>query len=306
MRGCHFLAAATLSDILTLGILGLVAGTLSVCVIFQPSLLPNGMLHIGMFVAFLSFIRYIILHENAPWIPPCRGIATVSVLFILYRTLAVSLTAIPWRADRTLSFIDTWLFLGINPSLWVEPHITLPFLEFFSFIYAVYIPFLYVAIFLGLTSRSSALRSLFLDGFAIVYAISFTGYLFAPAQGPIVYHADDFYAPLTGGFFYNLVADAIDAVGGPHGAFPSLHVGASAYLCLFDLIYHRKRGLLYLPFVCLIAVATIIVRYHYVIDLIGGLAIAAFSIHLTRRWQRHLQTLTNMPICANAGELIEK
>ena len=65
--------------------------------------------------------------------------------------------------------------------------------------------------------------------------------------------------------------------------FPSLHVGGSVYLCLFDLRTNRLRGLTYLPMVLLIYVATIFLRYHYIVDLIAGTIIAAGCIPLGQR-----------------------
>jgi membrane-associated phospholipid phosphatase len=81
------------------------------------------------------------------------------------------------------------------------------------------------------------------------------------------------------------VVEAIDSVGGPHGAFPSLHVGASAYACLFDWRRNRLRAMTYLPIVLMIIAATVILRYHYVVDLLAGLALAILAERLARRWQ---------------------
>jgi membrane-associated phospholipid phosphatase len=60
-------------------------------------------------------------------------------------------------------------------------------------------------------------------------------------------------------------------------------VGGSVYLCLFDLKTNRLRGLTYLPMVLGIYVATIMLRYHYVVDLIAGTVIAAGCIPLAQK-----------------------
>ena len=44
------------------------------------------------------------------------------------------------------------------------------------------------------------------------------------------------------------------------------------------------RGLLYLPLVLLIAVSTIFVRYHYVVDLVAGASIGIFATLIASRW----------------------
>ena len=51
----------------------------------------------------------------------------------------------------------------------------------------------------------------------------------------------------------------------------SLHVGAPVLALTFDLRYgDRLRGLVYVPLVLLIALATLVLRYHYVVDLVAG------------------------------------
>ena len=48
--------------------------------------------------------------------------------------------------------------------------------------------------------------------------------------------------------------------------------------------YNRLRGFTYLPLVALIAMATVVLRYHYVVDWIAGLAIAGFAAWLSHAW----------------------
>jgi hypothetical protein len=73
------------------------------------------------------------------------------------------------------------------------------------------------------------------------------------------------------------------------------------YLCLFDLRTNRLRGLTYLPMVLLIYVATIFLRYHYIVDLIAGTVIAAGCIPLGKRalvhwiWLRQQAGLPALP-----------
>jgi membrane-associated phospholipid phosphatase len=68
-------------------------------------------------------------------------------------------------------------------------------------------------------------------------------------------------------------------------------VGAAAYACLFDLRYNRLRGATYLPLVVLIAMATVVLRYHYVIDWIAGLSIAFFAAWLAHLWVARRETV---------------
>jgi hypothetical protein len=179
----------------------------------------------------------------------------------------------PYLADSALSRADRWL-LGFDPSLALQRYQTPGRVEFFSFIYACFIPYIYISLFLGCLGRPPLERDQFLTGWVFTYVISYLGYLFVPAHGPVVYQAKEYTVALAGGLFYRTVVLGNELTGGLQGAFPSLHVGGSVYLCLFDLRTNRLRGMTFLPMVLLIYGATVFLRYHYLVDLIAGTAIA--------------------------------
>jgi membrane-associated phospholipid phosphatase len=272
------------SDRVTLGILAVVAGTYSVALPGRGDLLGLWALHAGLLVGFAGFALLLARREPSRLAIAARAIATLLVIFGLYFSLSTVFRVIPWNADPALARADALLFFGRSPALLADAALTHGRLEFTSFVYSCYLPYLYLSIFLGLLGRPPGERDEFLTGFALTYAISYLGYLFVPARGPIVEHAAEFRSAVESGFFHDLVVRSIESGGGPHGAFPSLHVGASAFACLFDLRHNRLRGLTYLPLVVLIAVATIFVKYHYVVDLIAGIAIAAFASLIAPRW----------------------
>jgi hypothetical protein len=212
-----------------------------------------------------------------PWVHP---VLLVAVVFALYTSIGrLGVTAFS-LADAHLSRIDAWL-CGTDPALVIQRFETPGRVEFFSFIYAWFIPYVYLSIGLGCLGRPPVERAQFLTGWVLTYAIAYLGYLFVPARGPIVYHAE--LPPLPDGFFHRIVAAGTQATGGFQGVFPSLHVGASVYLCGFDLGTNRLRGLTYVPVVALIYVSTLVLRYHYVVDLVAGTLLAVACIGLGKR-----------------------
>jgi hypothetical protein len=225
---------------------------------------------LGFGVAAFLMARF----ERSAWVLGARPVVTVTVIFTLYTTLGLlGVAAMPYLADAFLWRADRWL-LGFDLSLAIQPYQTWGRVAFFSFVYACFIPYIYLSLFLGCLGRPPLERDQFLTGWVFTYAISFLGYLFVPGHGPGVYQAAAYRVPLDGGFFYDMVVRGNEMTGGLQGVFPSLHVGGSVYLCLFDLRTNRLRGLTYLPMVLLIYVATIFLRYHYLVDLIAGTAIA--------------------------------
>lgn len=212
------------------------------------------------------------------------GTAVVFAMFFLYMSLGhVAFTAIPWDGDEWVRAADRALFLGTEPVAHVAAWLALrPWaVEPLAFFYGAFIPYIHLSIFLGLVARPTEVRSTFVLAFVLLYGASFMGYLFVPARGPIVSMTDVLTTPLGGGFFHGMVVSAIDASGGPHGAFPSLHVGASFLSALVDLRHgDALRGLIYLPLVVLICVATVALRYHYAVDVLAGLGLAFGALRI--------------------------
>ncbi len=208
--------------------------------------------------------------------------AIVAVLMTLYQTVAEPAFVLMGRSfDAVLAAADRGLLFGRDPALLAAVFAHGSTLEFFSFVYGVFIPYLWLSILLGCLGRPAGERDAFVLGLSITYTLAYLGYLFLPSRGPVEWYA--FAAPLHGGRFHDLVLHSVAATGGNHGAFPSLHVGASAYLCLFDLRRNLLRGLTYLPVVLLIAVSTVLLRYHYLVDLVTGLAIALLAHVIAQR-----------------------
>lgn len=250
-------------------------------------------LHAGLLVAFGALSVFLAQSERSSAVQLLRPLATVAVMFTLYTSLGkLGLAIMPYTADATLSQMDTWLF-GRDPSLWIQRYQSPGAVEFFSLFYGAFIPYINLSLALNCLGRPPVERDQFLTGWVLTYTISYLGYLFVPARGPIVFHADDYHVSLAGSYFYELVLIGIENAGGTKGAFPSLHVGGSVYLCLCDLRANRLRGLTYVPLVLLIYVATIVLRYHYVIDLIAGTLVAVACVPLGEwafgHWARRRQ-----------------
>src|SRR5262245_42315463 len=264
------------SDWVVLALLATIAAVFTVRLPAVPQVRSAWALQVEMLVAFGAVVGAMAWRPGAVWVVWARAIATVAILMVLYSSLAGPVFAIvPWRGDRALMEIDRVLFGGHSPAVWAAGHIGGAGLEFWSFIYGFFVPFLYLSIFLGCVGRPARERAEFLTGFAATYAIAYLGYLLLPTTGPIESIAG--VAPPDGGPLHRMILSTVAATGGNHGAFPSLHVGASAYLCLFDWRYSLLRGMTYAPVVALIGFSTVFLQYHYVVDLLTGLAIAVLA-----------------------------
>jgi len=270
-------------------ILGLLALAVVVALVRWPAsgnrLFPLVAFHAGLLAGFSAYVLGRARSDGSPWSRVVRPLVTVAVIDLLYTSLGkLGVAAMPYLADGALREADRWL-LGFDPSLAIRPYQTPGWVEFFGVFYAAFIPYSFLSLALGWTGNPPRERDRFLTGWVFTYGLGYLGYLFVPAHGPLVFQAWQPAEELRGGLFYRSVVIGTELTGGMQGVFPSLHVGGSVYLCLFDLRTDRFRGLTYLPLVALIYVSTVFLRYHYVVDLVAGTAIAFLGWPLAGRVQ---------------------
>jgi hypothetical protein len=130
-------------------------------------------------------------------------------------------------------------------------------------------------------------------GLFVVYAFGFIGYTFLPAGGP--HRFLEFDQPLTGSWITRVAKPILDYASNGVDAFPSIHVAVSMYLLAFDQWYYRRRfWLVLIPCVAL-WVSTVYLRYHYCIDVIAGVAIAAIGLWVAALYGRS-SLKTSVPV----------
>lgn len=239
--------------------------------------------HLLILVLFLAFAwRASRAPQRSAW-GTVRPLGALAVMFTLYFTLAtVPFEVFPWRADAALFRIDRSLFLGTSPTLWLDGRLTSSMVEGLSFAYAFFIPYVYLSVIVGLLGREREQRDRLFTALVVLYALSFLGYLFLPARGPVVYLAERL-TDLPGGAWHERVGAAVAASGGAHGAMPSLHLGVSLLVCTFDLRTQPLRGVIYLPLVVAIALATVGLRYHWVCDLVVAAILVVVALRVSGR-----------------------
>jgi len=187
----------------------------------------------------------------------------------------------PAKADASLRAVDAALF-GETPSVllqaWVTPWLT----ELMSFFYLLFFPYLLISIvvhFIGPLERCKA----FVSGLFSLYGIGFLGYTLVPAAGPWLAFAADFKVPLTGGQLTSW-NDALVKLGSSGvDVFPSLHVAVSCFLLGFDFRHKPWRFRLYLLPCVGLWLSTLYLRYHYLIDVLCGLLLAALALSIATR-----------------------
>lgn len=188
--------------------------------------------------------------------------------------------------DAALQRIDTALFGAPLPALlggWAHPVAS----ELLSACYFLLFPYLALSCWRqwrGAGERLGESRR-FHAGIFIVYAVGFLGYLLVPARGPWLDIPSAFPAPVPGGWMTALNLAVVRHGSTQVDVFPSLHVAASAFMLAFDARTAPRRFARWAIPVVGIWVSTIYLRFHYGVDVLAGLALAALGVGVAFRWR---------------------
>jgi membrane-associated phospholipid phosphatase len=213
-----------------------------------------------------------------------KGIGKVSTFFqhfspilfvvFIYESLGNLIQYLQPDVDPWLIQIDFFMF-GVHPTLWMEQWIVPWFTDILSLAYLSYyfIPVVFIVV-LYLKGRMVELeRSIFILAFG--YYISFIGYILFPAIGPRYAMAHLYSIPLEGSFITDFVRDTLNALEhNKRDVMPSGHT--QIVLMVLFLAYRHEKVLFYifLPIICGLILSTVYLRYHYVVDLMVGVALA--------------------------------
>ncbi len=229
------------------------------------------------------------------------------VLFVFKEIYLMVHPIHPTDYDGLLIAIDHWMF-GVNPTQWIYQFATPILTEILQTAYfSYYIIFILVGVEIF---RRYPIDKFDRAAFLIVYGfyLSYLGYFLLPAVGPRFTLHDfgtlDRELPgiaLTGLFRTIINAGESIRAGDPNpiavvqrDVFPSGHTQLTLVCGYLAFHYHLKSRWLVVALTALLIVATIYLRYHYVIDLVAGAVFFAVTIWtgtgLERWWSRTAPT----------------
>ncbi|WP_437626043.1 phosphatase PAP2 family protein [Sorangium sp. So ce1151] len=206
--------------------------------------------------------------------------------------------------DAELLHLDLLLF-RVEPALWMERFNTRPIVEWFSFFYFSYFLICFMSMVLALwVARPGRGTTEYAIGTSLVYCLGQLGYMAVPAYGPIQALRHLYEGPLDGGFFWGAVSSVVQAGGAMKDVFPSLHTAGPLWFALYT--FHRARTdrrLFWLAVVAAffsmnIIISTMLLRWHYAVDVVAGIALASGTAWLTPRlvrWEEAFRTRMGQP-----------
>jgi len=185
----------------------------------------------------------------------------------------------PHSVDGELLAFDMRVF-GYEPAVawdrFVTPHTT----EWFAFFYFGYFFLLCAHVLPIMLNASSKFRlAHFALGAILVICPAHLLYMAVPGYGPYHYLAGRFEHPLEGGLFWSLVKATVEAGGSQKDIFPSLHTAIPTFFAIYSYLHRRAFPFRFTwPIMAFassqIIIATMFLRWHYLIDIIAGLTIA--------------------------------
>jgi hypothetical protein len=223
-----------------------------------------------------------------------RTVFIVTLLSSFFQLREILPAVSPWTDDATIYAFDLRVF-GFEPSVAFDRFITPATTEWFAFFYFLYFLILCVHVLpIVYWNRDTVLLGRFAIGTLLMFLAAHVVYMIVPGYGPYWYLKDTFAHELQGGTFWRLVREAVDAGGAQKDIFPSLHTAAPTFFAIFSFRHRKLVPFKYTwPVVAFLAtqiiIATMFLRWHYLIDIVAGLTLAASASLLGQRvadWER--------------------
>lgn len=182
------------------------------------------------------------------------------------------------KADRLLLGGDLGLLLDRHCPWAYHPVLA----EYFSLNYSLFFICLTTSV-LDANRRPLVVQISFSRGLWSLYAFGLLGYTLVPAKGPWTIFGDQYRNQIRGWFWTPLNAAVVARGTAVFDVFPSLHLAVPAFLLGWQRRFAPRWFRIWLAPMLLTWVSTIYLRYHYVVDLLAGGALARAMLRLARR-----------------------
>jgi hypothetical protein len=237
-------------------------GTLLALLVSMLVLVRGHLVKHGFWVAF--FYRVILY-------------GTVQVSYFFFRELLPLIN--PRSLDADLYHLGVMLF-GAEPALALDAVVNQSSTEWFAFFYFGYffvlathvLPILFL-------SRDARTMSEFCFGMVFMFCVGHTLYMLVPGYGPYRAVAGEFYNALPEGLWRDVVMETVAEGGAQKDIFPSLHTAAPTFIALYSFRHralppYRYTWPIVTFFAANIIVATMFLRWHWIVDVVAGLTLA--------------------------------
>ncbi|MEK6744091.1 MAG: phosphatase PAP2 family protein [Nitrospirota bacterium] len=262
---------------------------MAVVTLFALPRLPHGSLLFARYIALMAVLVIISRTaghpDGAKWARALHAFLPVILIPVLFNSMG---DLIPWiwphYFDELLITIDFSLFGGHHPTVLLERFIRPWLTTIMQFAYISYYPMTIVLAVVLLVKKKETVFNEAVFGIILCFYLSYIGYLLVPAVGPRFTLAHLQTRDLAASPLVIALQDTLNTLENTKtDAFPSGHT-AVALMTLYYAWKFRERVLvaLLIPSVAGLIVSTVYLRYHYVIDVIAGIALTVLTVYLAR------------------------
>lgn len=239
-------------------------------------------------LAIIVTLRGLALKHHRRWMEVATDWYLILSLPLAYTWAGTFVHAVfPWKLDAVLYRMDL-LLLGTDPtaflqrfaSPWLTDLMQLSYCSFFLIIFSSYL-------ILYLKGGRRQYQNMEMVTITALYG-TYLYFMLLPAHSPRFITCPGL--ELSGGWITRTINEFLGRAAYPGGAFPSGHSSASISICVFMWRYARRWAPLFTLATALLLVSTVYGGYHYVVDLLAGLAhggaASLVAVLWNREWRR--------------------
>jgi membrane-associated phospholipid phosphatase len=249
------------------------------------------LLRYAALIGLLFFLK--LLSDRAgkgKWGPFLYHFSPILFIILIYDSLGDLIQYLGSDIDPWLIRMD-FLMFGVHPTVWIERWIVPWLTDGMSLAYASYyfIPLTLVVVLYAKGRMAEFSLSVFVLTFG--YYVSFIGYILFPAIGPRFTLTHLQTVPLEGSLLTDVVRDVLNALEhNKRDCMPSGHTQIVLIALYLAYRYEKLLFSIFLPIICGLILSTVYLRYHYVVDLFAGTAMAVGCVVIGPRldawWSR--------------------
>jgi len=257
--------------------------------------IPNSssIIFLDLFVA-VGVGALILVHAltEAPLFAMLRRFYIIPIVYLMYDQVHMLVPIVhPVDYDTQLIAADRWIF-GVDPTHWFQQFASPLLTEYFQICYFLfYVMPIMQAVELWKRGDMQKL-DLFTRGIAFCYFISYLGYFVMPAIGPrfTLHDFSHLDAELPGFLLTPWIRDMIDVGGGiaqgivnpqaivNRDCMPSGHTMMTVVNIYFGLKFKSRFRYIFVVIGGSLIISTVYLRYHYAVDVIVGILLAAIFL----------------------------
>jgi membrane-associated phospholipid phosphatase len=262
-----------LTDVVTLG--GLVLLTLMSLILQGRLVRPDAVIGISFLVIVFYLVSLAALPRlRRPWARFVLRTATVQLTFLqVYKTAnELQLVFFPWQDDLVLAWERA--VLGFQPLVAIQKLYSPVLNEWMFFVYVFYVviyPVLGGVIFF---KHGEEANEDYLFQLGLVNLVCGLGFILFPVASPMNWEKIRplLTEPLTGKFFGSAAEWIRANIHQPGGSIPSPHCAVATVMWFMSRKYTRRGFVWLTPIIISLYISTVYGRFHYVSDMVIGIA----------------------------------